>query len=312
MVNFRFHLVSLTAVFLAVAIGIAVGATVVDQATVDALKSRLDGVRERVDRTDQENARLQRELGGWTRFAQEADNEAVAGRLRDVPVLMLAVHGIERDPVEELSASLAAAEARVQGTLWFTSKLKLEKPDDAAALAAILGSTSRTSDTLRRALVTRLVAALTGAEPAGLLAALRSTAFLELEAPAGPVPDVAALAGPDTRFVVVSAPGAEVPNEELAVPLAGQLARQAGSRVLAAEPGPRQPEAGNQPAQRAVFVGQLRQDDQLAALLSTVDNVEDFRGRFAVVYALRDLAAGKVGHFGIGPGATRLVPETAA
>ena len=311
MINFRFHLVSLTAVFLAVAIGIAVGATVVDQATVDALKNRLDGVRDRVDRTDQENARLQRELGGWTKFAQEADNEAVAGRLRDVPLLLVGVHGIERDPVEKLSRSLVAAEARVQGTLWLTSKLKLEKLADVEALAGILGSASRTPDTLRRTLIARLAGALTGAEPAGLLGALRSAAFLELEAPTGPPTDVAALSVPETRFVVVSAAGAEVPNEQLAVPLAGQLARQAGSRVLAAEPG-REPTGVNQPGQRAVFVGQLRQDGQLSALLSTVDNVEDFRGRFAVVYGLRDLAAGKVGHFGVGPGATRLVPETAS
>jgi hypothetical protein len=54
----------------------------------------------------------------------------------------------------------------------------------------------------------------------------------------------------------------------------------------------------------------LRQDAAVAALVSTVDNLEDFRGRFAAIYALRDLAAGKVGHYGVGPRATRLVPET--
>ncbi len=311
MVNFRFHLVSLTAVFLAVAIGIAVGATVVDQATVDALKNRLDGVRERVDRTDGENVALRRELGGWTKFAQEADNEAVAGRLTDVPVLVLAVHGIERDPVERLDRSLVAAGARAQGTLWFTSKLRLEKPDDAEALGAMLANPSRSPDVLRRAVVGRLVSVLSGREPANLLGALRAAAFVEFEAPLGRSGDLAGLPAPGTRFVVVSAANAEVPNEQLAVPMAAQLARETSSRVLAAEPG-RDPVAPGEPAQRAVFVGQLRQDEQVAALLSTVDNMEDFRGRFAAVYALRDLAAGKVGHFGVGPRATRLVPETAA
>ncbi len=311
MVNFRFHLVSLTAVFLAVAIGIAVGATVVDQATVDALKNRLDGVRERVDRTDEENARLQRELAGWTRFAEEADNEAVAGRLRDVPILVLAVQGIEREPIEELGQSLVAAEARNLGTLWFTSKLRLEKPGDVEALAAMVGSPSRSPDVVRRAVVARLVATLTGREPAGLLDALRAAAFAEFEAPAGRPPGQVVAPTADTRFVVVSAAGAEVPNEQLATPLTAQLAGEAGSRVLAAEPGHEPPGPG-QPGQRAVFVGQLRQDEAVAALVSTVDNLEDFRGRFAVVYALRDLAAGKVGHFGVGPRATRLVPETAS
>jgi hypothetical protein len=312
MVNFRFHLVSLTAVFLAMAIGIAVGATVVDQATVDALKSQLQRVEGRVDRTDGENARLAGELGRWNRFAQEADTEAVAQRLADVPVLVLGVRGVEREPVDKLRQSLAVARAHLQGTVWFTSRLGLAKPEDTAALAGILGIPTRSPDALRRAAVTRVVLALTREEPPGLLAALRDAAFVEFEAPAGlSVPDLSSLPLADTRFVVVSAATAEVPNEQLAVPLAAQLARQPGTRVLAAEPG-REPAGNGQPGQRAVFVGQLRQDAQVAALLSTVDNLEDFRGRFAAVYALRDLGAGKVGHFGIGPRASRLVPETSS
>ena len=311
MVNFRFHLVSLTAVFLAMAIGIAVGATVVDQATVDALKSQLQRVEGRVDRTDGENARLAAELSRWTRFAEEADGEAVAQRLADVPVLVLGVRGIEGEPVDDLRQSLAAARARLQGTVWFTSRLNLEKPDDVAALSDILATTNRSPDALRRGVVTRVVAALTGGEPSGLLLALRQAAFVEFEPPAGLAsPDLGALPVADTRFVVVSAAGAEVPNEQLAVPLATELAREAGARVLAAEPG-REPVGGEQPGHRAVFVGPLRQDAAVAALVSTVDNLEDFRGRFAAVYALRELAAGKVGHYGVGPRATRLVPETA-
>ena len=311
MVNFRFHLVSLTAVFLAVAIGIAVGATVVDQATVDALKSRLDGVSERVDRTDSENAVLRRELGGWTKFAEEADNEAVDGRLVDVPVLVLAVRGVERGVVERLDRSLVAADARTQGTLWFTSKLRLDKPDDVEALATILGSPSRSPEVLRRTALTRLVATLAGREPSGLLAPLRATAFVELEAPAGRSTDLAGVPAAGTRFVVVSGADAEVPNEQLAVPLAAQLARVARGRVVAAEPG-REAQGRDQPAQRAVFVGPLRQDAAASALLSTVDNLEDFRGRFATVYALRELGRGKAGHYGVGPRVTGLVPETAS
>ncbi len=82
MVNFRFHLVSLTAVFLAIAIGIAIGATVVDQATVDALQNRLRSVERGVQQTHGENDRLRQQLDGWARFAEEAEAEAVAERVR--------------------------------------------------------------------------------------------------------------------------------------------------------------------------------------------------------------------------------------
>ena len=310
MVNFRFHLVSLTAVFLALAVGIGLGATVVDQATVDFLKSRLAGVETRLDGTDRQNEQLRGELGRWSRFAEQASVEAVSERLSGVPVLVLAVQGMERGPVDELRQTLTAAGAHLVGTVWFTSRLTLHKPEDVAALAAIVETPPRAPEAVRRAALARIVDELAPGPPSGLLGALRAAAFVDVEGPAGGPPELAPVAGAETRFVVVSDARAAVPNHDLAIPLAGQLARSAGSRVLAAEPG-RDPAEG-QPGERALFVGPLREDGASAAVISTVDNLEDFRGRFAAVYALRDLGKGKVGHFGVGPRATRMVPETAS
>ena len=310
MVNFRFHLVSLTAVFLAIAIGIAIGATVVDQATVDALQNRLRSVERGVQQTHGENDRLRQQLDGWARFAEEADAEAVAERLRDVPVVVLGVRGVDRAPVDRLRQSLALAGARLQGTVWFTSRVGLQKEEDTVALAALVGG-PRSPDALRRALVARLVDSFTGREPPALLVALRATSFVEFEPPERPAADLSALPLAGSLFVVVSGAGTDVPNDQLAIPLAGQLAPASGSRVLAAE-AVEEPPASGRPEQRAVFVGPLRQDPAVSGLLSTVDNLEDFRGRFAVVYALRDLVEGKVGHFGVGPGADRLIPQTAS
>ncbi|MDQ3574148.1 MAG: copper transporter [Actinomycetota bacterium] len=311
MVNFRFHLVSLTAVFLALAVGIGLGATVVDQATVEALQRRLDGVSQRVDRTDAENERLRGDLGRWTAFAEEASNESMEGRLTDVPVVVVSVQGTERAPVEALQASLVAAGARYQATLWLTSKWRLNKPEDTVALAGVLGATSQAPDAVRGTAMARVAASLGGAAAPALLGSLRDAAFLDAEAPAGDAAALAGVSSPETLFVVVSSAEAEVPNEALAVPLASQLARVARGRVLAAEPG-REPQGRDQPGQRALFVGPLREDATVSALLSTVDNLEDFRGRFATVYALRDLGRGKAGHFGVGPRATSLVPEAAS
>jgi Copper transport outer membrane protein, MctB len=283
---------------------------VVDQATVDVLQARLDGVSERVDRTDGENQRLRDDLGRWSKFAEEASNEAVEGRLDNVPVVAVAVQGTERAPVEALQASLIAAGARYLGTLWFTSKLRLEKPEDVVALAEIVGATNRAPDPVRQAAVARVVSSLADGDGQVLLRGLRDAAFLDVEAPVG---DDVALAGITTeaRFVVISSGEAEVPNQQLAVPLAAQLAAAARGRVLAAEPG-RDPQGREQPGQRAVFVGPLRDNATVTGLLSTVDNLEDFRGRFAAVYALRELARGQAGHFGVGPRVTSLVPETAS
>ncbi|MGH9176959.1 MAG: copper transporter [Acidimicrobiales bacterium] len=310
MINFRFHLVSLTAVFLALGIGIAVGATVVDRATVHFLETRLQGVEERLDTTDTENEQLRAEVDRWGAFSEQARDEAVAGRLEGVPILLLGVQGIDREPVDELRRSLTAAKAGVQGTVWFTSKLRLEKPEDATALAGILGIAPRSGDAVRRSLVNILAAELAGQPAAGLLPQLRDAAFVEFEAPEGGTGDLAAVPAEGTRFVVMSDGEADVPNDVLATPFASQLALAARARVLAVEAG-RAPQGDTQ-GQRALFVGGLRGEGQVSPLLSTVDNLEDFRGRFAAIYALRDLGSSKVGHYGVGPGAARLVPETAA
>lgn len=309
MINFRFHLVSLTAVFLALGIGIAVGATVVDRATVDFLRTRLNTVERRLDTTDSENDKLRSELQRWTAFADQARDESVAGRLEDVPVLVFGVQGMDRRPVEELRQSLTAARANLLGTVWFTSKLSLGKPDDAVALGQLLGMASRNADSLRRSLVNLLAAELTGQTATGLLARLRDSSFVEVEAAVDGV-DPAAPPVEGTRFVVASDGSAEVDNAALAVPFTSSLASAARGRVLAVEAG-READGERRPAERALFVGPLRSDDQVSPLLSTVDDLEDFRGRFAAVYALRDLGGGKVGHYGVGPGAGRLVPETA-
>jgi hypothetical protein len=115
---------------------------------------------------------------------------------------------------------------------------------------------------------------------------------------------------PDTRFVVVSQGEAAVPNDQLAAPLTGALARSAPGRVLAAEAG-RDP-VGRDPGERAVFVAFVRDDPQLAPAVSTVDDLEDPKGRVAVVYALEELGRGKAGHYGVGPKASRLLPEPAS
>ena len=67
MINFRFHIVSLVAVFLALALGIVIGSTVIDRAIVDNLNDRLDTIKRESSETDKRNDELelfnQREAG---------------------------------------------------------------------------------------------------------------------------------------------------------------------------------------------------------------------------------------------------------
>jgi hypothetical protein len=299
MVSFRFHLLSLTAVFLALAVGIAIGATVVDQATVDALQKRLDQVERNSAAVRKKDAQLTGDLTDWKRFADQAGDEFVEGRLSQVPVVLLGVRGMDRSSVDRFRQSLSRAGAVLEGTVWFTSKLKLEKADDVAALADTLGVANGRPDELRRALVNRIAASWSGSGEANPLPALLRDAFADFEPPADLNIDPATVPRPETRFVIASDATADVANEQLAVPLAVLLAKSFPARVLAVEP------------DGAVFIGPVRQNEQAVAQLSSVDNLADFRGRMSAVLALQDLGRGKVGQYGDQPRASRLVPEPA-
>ena len=308
MVNFRFHIVSLTAVFLALAIGIAVGASVVDRATVERVEGQLADVRRRANATNRENDELTAELGDWVQFGDQGAQELVRGRLRDVPVVVVSIQGIDRKPLDELRTSLVSAGARFQGTVTFSSKLQLDNPDDVRALQAILGADGARADALRRTTATRLAEGFAGTGPGvGLLPPLREAGFIDFEPPGGDTVDLSSLPVPGTYFIVVSAAVPEVPNDQVAQPFAGSLARALPNRVLAAEPG--QEAQDREPEVRAIFLRALRDDPDISGRLSTVDNLEDVRGRIAAVLAVTALVDGKTGHFGVGRGATRLLPE---
>ena len=55
MINFRFHLASLVAIFLALALGVVIGAGVIDRGVVDALDNRFNRVESRSDEIQSQN-----------------------------------------------------------------------------------------------------------------------------------------------------------------------------------------------------------------------------------------------------------------
>ena len=346
MLNFRFHVVSLVAVFLALAIGIIMGSTVIDRALVDTLEDQQQALRGTLDDLTEENTSLRRELDdlreGSERLASEGGERLLADTLADVPVLVVAVRGVDTAVLDDLVQLLDTAGAVDQGTLWLTDRLLADDEGELADLAESLGVPEGTAsaEELRTATVQQVAAAIRGAVQGGgaspdgqapggggaagsagsgagaalgVLIELRSAGFLEYDAPDGGPDDVADLAVPGTRVVLVSGATAEVPDVDLAVPLARALVARGGSDepavgLLAAEAVPPvDADVDAEPPAQAAFVGVLREDD-VGDRLSTVDNLDAFAGRLAAVVAIQDLGAGRRGHYGVGPGAQRLVP----
>jgi hypothetical protein len=310
MINLRYHIVSLVAVFLALGLGIVMGSTVIDRVTVDALDNRLGEVQRSVGAIRDENRRLSDQLNQGQDFAIATRDQLLRGHLRNIPVMVVAVAGIDRGPVDELRRALVGAQATMEGTIWFTSKMRLASDSDVRALAAALDLPVDRPDVVRRLALARIANAReTAASEASPLAALQSAGFLTYEAPplatststSSVAPTLASLPLANTRYLVISGAGAEVGDDVVALPLA-QAYAQASGRVVAAESGV------DTDGGRGVFVGLLR-GDVLANRLSTVDNIESPMGQTAAVLALEDLGVPRYGHYGVGPGAQRILPQ---
>ena len=312
MINLRYHIVSLVAVFLALGLGIVMGTTVIDRVTVDALNDRLDNVQRSQGAIREENGRLKAQVDQAQDFAVGTRDQLLRGHLRNIPVMVVAVAGIDRRPVDELRQALVAAQATLEGTIWFTAKMRLTSEGDVRALATALDLPVDRPEVVRRQALAKVASAReTAAAEASPLVALQIAGFITYEAPplatstttSTPL-SLAALPLANTRYLVVSGAGAVVGDGVVAVPLV-QAYAQASGRVVAAESGV------DTDGGRAVFVGLLR-GDPLAARMSTVDNIESPMGQTAAVLALEDLGIPRFGHYGVGPGAQRVLPQLAS
>jgi hypothetical protein len=114
------------------------------------------------------------------------------------------------------------------------------------------------------------------------------------------------------RVVVVSGTGAKLADDAFLFPLLNVLASDSDATVVAAEAWapPAEVQEGTPAADpgRGVFVGRVRDESPLRERISTVDDLELFAGRAAVVLALHGTSDGTAGHYGIGDGADALLP----
>lgn len=325
MVNFRFHLVSLVAVFLSLGIGILIGSTVIDQSIVQRLESNRRTLVNQREAAQADANETERQLAQWTDFGDQARAKLLGGRLTEVPVMVLVIEGVDNDIVDRVRDALRTAGAADRGTLRLTKKLALEADNDAPDLATALGSTISRPEALRLLAAESIAEALL-ADPAtttqvpptssppvpeqadgtalagGVLTALQDAGFLNYEAPEESGFEIGSLVDPGTRVVVVSGRGAEVADADLSLPLCEALAARDGAAIVAAEPAPSEDA-------ESTFVEPLREREEVAQRVSTVDNLGEFFGDVALVLAVEELASETRGHYGVGPGA-RLLPQS--
>jgi len=316
-ISLRYHIVSLVAVFLALALGIVVGSTVLQEGTVSVLRATSERVRQASEENSRRNVQLSRQLGQLRSFGAAVLPDLVQDRLKGRPVVLVdtdRVDGGLRDAVRQV---LEDAGAEVDGQVTFADgRLALGADADRVALGRLLAAASDPT-ALRGELVEKLADRLAtpSAVPqeqrqraSDVLSALQDADFLaDLTLSRQQASGTDPFPRPGTIFVLLGPvdPAAVAPDAFL-VPLAGQVALRVGGPVAGVEA-----ETPDAPL-TASWIVALRNDREVSRRVSGIDAADTAFGQLALVQALQgSLQQLPAGQYGVKPGASGLLPEKA-
>lgn len=302
MISLRYHVITIVAVFLALAIGLLAGSAYVEPELVDQLRNQTQGLQEQLrDRTTQ-LSEVRVDLDALDAFADAAMPYLTQNVLIGQSVVVVAQEGVEDDVIGETQRALQVAGATVVAVISARNQLATQDAGARDRLIQAVGATGPTGEELlpqvASALAGRLADVDAGLEPeTDVLSRLLSEGFL---APIGSGLSEGTLEeiGSDGQVVVVLGGGQnEEPAllpEDFLVPLIEELV-ELGRRVAAGES-----------ATTAVgFVETVAGTDGVV----TVDDLDLTVGGAALVLGLdRLLLTGQGGAYGLKDGAQPLPP----
>lgn len=309
MINFRYHLVSLISVFLALAIGVVLGAGPLQSSLGNALSNQVSSLRE-----DQRSAQSQLELA---QAATENQDEYIAaagaavlpGTLADRAIALVTLPGAQEADIEALRTQLEAAGARVVSRValtdaWADQGRTTFRDTYAGQFGGYLSGVSGAGNTVLGA----------GVATALTTEGANATALMDLlQASDSPLASVVTAPSAAAQGVVVVGPRSAV---EAA---AGGSGADADSTAEAADPQAwADALSGMGGAAPTVVVGAAGADTDVVTLLrrssaplSTVDSVGLAAASVNAPLAMAQSLAGSNGAWGFASGASAVMPPVA-
>ncbi|ANN18529.1 hypothetical protein SD37_24800 [Amycolatopsis orientalis] len=312
MISLRYHIVSIAACFLALAIGVVLGSTALNGSLLSGLAGQKEDLGTQVAELEAQRNSLNARLSDADAFAGALGPKVLAGQLDKRSVVLVTTEDAKPADRDALKQLVGQAGASVTGEIQLTEAF----------------SDPMRSDQLRD-VVTRLQPAgvqfPTAGDPGTLAGALLGSVALlnkdNAQAQSTPVELAAALGGlTDGGFLKA---GQDVKPAQLAIVLTGskytgdgagdrastiarfaaQLDRSGAGTVLAGDAGS---------ADGTGAIGVVRADTSATSILSTVDNAETAAGRITTIMALREQLEGGAGRYGIAGNAQAPAPGIAA
>jgi hypothetical protein len=307
LIDFRYHIVSIVAVFLALALGLFLGSTTLQSTVTHSLHDQADQLTSRNRADEAKNSLLSSELGAEQALTAAVEPYAVQNRLSGTTVALVSAPGVDSKLRKSISATLQFAGATVTADVQLQSSY-LDPAQDAelGGLASSLalpnhplpqgnGATEVSSE-LAQVLLTRPGRrTVSSSHIDATLTALGVGKFISVAGnqsqPVHPATlAVFLLASPNTSEPLTLAQSQNTALLTLAADLAA-----ASTATVVGGPVPVDGVAGS-------ALAAARADSVLTKSVSTVDFASDdlAAGRIAVVLALANASDGTVGAYGLG------------
>jgi hypothetical protein len=299
-IDFRYHIVSLVAVFLALALGLFLGSTTLQSTVTHSLRKQADHVTAENHSLEGQKDQLNNELSAAQGFAASVETYAVSGKLVDEGVAVISAPGVDGSARSTLMNTLTEAGATVTADVRLQSGYLNPDQDTAfGELAAQLAGSKplpsadgavQAATELARALVARPAERVPSARQIDLiLSTLSDGKMISVQgsAPVHPA-GLAVLLVP--LGTAPSGTATAIQQDDDLLGLARALRHDSSGLVVAA---PTLVSGSNNGVLAAI-----RADSSLSQIISTVDADETPIGRVATVLALAEAPSGVTGHYG--------------
>jgi copper transport outer membrane protein MctB len=302
-ISFRYHIVSIVAVFLALALGIVVGTTALNGPITKDLRNQVNDAKKQRDTLAAQVKVMQGQIDDAGQFAATYGTQLVAGSLTNKNVLEIVLPGATNETQDGLSQQVAAAGGKISGKVTLT-KAYLD-PSRGAGINSLATGASHpigltlpetpNADELGGALLAYVL--LGHGERTDLTQVMSGFSELHMLTLDGQIT-------PSTTVVVLGHGAMSTKDyagtAELSLVTA--LANAGGHVVVAGD---------SSSAQQGGLVALVRKSKTDHDTVSTVDNANDSFGQVSAVLALAGASKGLVGHYGTEEGANALFPAPA-
>ncbi len=303
MINFRYHVVSLTSVFLALTIGLVLGTAALNGPILNNLNDRVSSLSKSKDQLRDQVGELETAVDQHGDYTRQLAPSLLRGELANRSVVLVSAFNPESDDREGVVNMLKAGGARITGSLRINDRYLDPATDEslhdlasrrvpAGVQLPDTGEGAQTASVVLAAVLTK--SSVSSEDRTTTLQAFTELGVLTPEGKIdGPADSVVFLFGATptqrdagdktkTALTAVKSFSTVTPNIVAAAPSAG-----GGANPIAA----------------------IRGDGAAKAKVSTADGLSRAEGQLITAMALIGKFEGNTGHYGTGAGATAQVPK---